>query len=100
VADRPRPYRFVTPLDGERRTVEWEPPYNATLPHHLEGVTHPTCLVVLLQFIHDVDGVFPRGPIIEQEYAVFVIEAVSVTDGEAVTRQEYQRTVRRSVPVL
>jgi len=47
-----------------------------------------------------VDGVFLRGPIIEQEYAVFVIEAVSVTDGEAVTRQEYQRTVRRSVPVL
>jgi len=47
-----------------------------------------------------VDGVFPRAPIIEQEYAVFVIEAVSVTDGEAVTRQEYQRTVRRSVPVL
>jgi hypothetical protein len=31
-------------------------------------------------------GVFPRGPIIGQEYAVFVIEAVRVTDGEAVAR--------------
>ena len=32
------------------------------------------------------DGVFVSGPIIEQDYAVFVIVAVRVTDGEAVTR--------------
>jgi hypothetical protein len=31
------------------------------------------------------DGVFVSGPIIEQDYAVFVIVAVRVTDGEAVT---------------
>jgi hypothetical protein len=43
-------------------------------------------LVVFLEFIHDLDGVFPRGPIIEQEYAVSVIEAVRVTDGEPVAR--------------
>jgi len=83
------PFTIARGLRGvswERTTVEWDPPYNATLPHHLEGVTHPTCLVVLLQFIHNLDGVFPRGPIIEQEYALFIIEAVGVTDGEPVTR--------------
>jgi hypothetical protein len=73
-------------LAWERTTVEWDPPYNATLSRHLEGVTHPTCLVGLLQFIHNLDCVFPRGPVIEQDYAVFVIEAVRVTDGEPVTR--------------
>ena len=75
-------------------------PYHSTFPHHLKRVIYPACLVIFLEFIHDLDSVFASGPIIEQEYAVFVIEAVSVTDGEAVTRQEYQRTVRRSVPVL
>jgi len=83
------PFALACGLRGvswERTTVEWDPPYNATLPHHLEGVTRPTCLVVLLQFIHNLDGVFPRGPIIEQEYAIFIIEAVGVTDGEPVTR--------------
>jgi hypothetical protein len=48
-------------------------------------VTGPTCLVVFLQFIQNLDGVFASGPIIEQEYAVFVIETIRVMDGEAVT---------------
>jgi len=67
------------------RAVKWDSPYNATLPRHLHCVTGPTCLVVFLQFIQNLDGVFASGPIIEQEYAVLVIEMICVADGEAVT---------------
>ena len=55
-----------------------------TLPHDLHCVFEPIGLVFFLQFIHDLNSVFASGPIIEQEYAVLVIEAVCVTDGEAV----------------
>jgi hypothetical protein len=53
------------------------------LPAHLKRVTYPACLVIFLEFIH-LDSVFASGPIIEQKYAVFVIELIRVTDGKAV----------------
>ena len=46
---------------------------------------------------YDLDGLFARGPIIEQEYGVFVIEAIRVRGCEAVTRHAHQRTAHPSV---
>jgi hypothetical protein len=54
--------------------VEWDSPYNAILSHHFDFVTGPTCLVVFLQFIQNLDGVFARSPIIGQDHALFVIK--------------------------
>jgi hypothetical protein len=77
------------------RAVKWNPPHNLTLPR-LDRVTGPTCFVVFLQFVQNLDCVFASGLIIEQEYSVFVIEVIRVTDGEPVGRQRSDETMSRT----
>jgi Arc/MetJ-type ribon-helix-helix transcriptional regulator len=69
-----------------RRHLEWNFPGHLTVSGHLHRVTGPVGCTCLFQPLDDVYGVRSRGEIIRQHHSLLVIEAVTVSDGEAVAR--------------